>query len=85
MRIRLTIVSAALLLCTAGWTAQAQNGQDHGTGKTSGRFEVKSLKAVRPKLVNLVSAIQKKDAAAAKAAFEAYDGASATTGRASKA
>jgi hypothetical protein len=67
MRIRLAIVSAAFLLCTAGWTTQAQEGKD--------RFEVKSIKAVRPKLVNLVSAIQKKDAKAGKEAFEAYDAA----------
>lgn len=37
------------------------------------RFEVSSIKAVRPALVNTISALQKRDAAGAKAAFEAYD------------
>src|SRR5262247_3995269 len=37
------------------------------------RFEVTSLKAVRPTLVNTLAAVQKRDAAAAREAFEAYD------------
>jgi tetratricopeptide (TPR) repeat protein len=37
------------------------------------RFEVSSIKSVRPTLVNTINALQKKDVAAAKAAFEAYD------------
>ena len=37
------------------------------------RFEVSSIKAVRPALVNTISALQKRDAVGAKAAFEAYD------------
>ena len=37
------------------------------------RFEVTSLKMLRPPLVNTVSALQKKDAAGAKAAMEAFD------------
>ena len=37
------------------------------------RFEVASLKAVRPTLVNTVAALKKGDAKGAKAAFEAYD------------
>jgi hypothetical protein len=37
------------------------------------RFEVSSLKAVRPTLVNTVAALRKNDVAGAKAAFEAYD------------
>jgi tetratricopeptide (TPR) repeat protein len=37
------------------------------------RFEVASIKAVRPTLVDTVAALQKGDVAAAKAAFEAYD------------
>jgi tetratricopeptide (TPR) repeat protein len=45
------------------------------TTLTSGavRFEVSSIKSVRPTLVNTINALQKKDVAAAKAAFEAYD------------
>ena len=37
------------------------------------RFEVTSIKAVRPHLVNTVAALQQRDVAKAKAAFEAYD------------
>jgi tetratricopeptide (TPR) repeat protein len=37
------------------------------------RFEVASVKAVRPALVDTIAALQKGDVAAAKAAFEAYD------------
>jgi hypothetical protein len=39
------------------------------------RFEVASIKAVRPTLVNTVAALQQRDVAKAKAAFEAYDSA----------
>ena len=37
------------------------------------RFEVSSIKGVRPTLVNTVAALKKGDVASAKAAFEAYD------------
>ncbi len=37
------------------------------------RFEVTSIKAIRPTLVNTIGALQKKDIQAAKDAFEAYD------------
>ena len=39
------------------------------------RFEVTSLKAVRPTLVNTLDAVQKRDAARARESFEAYDSA----------
>jgi hypothetical protein len=39
------------------------------------RFEVSSIKAVRATLVDTVSALQQKDIAKAKAAFESYDSA----------
>jgi len=39
------------------------------------RFEVTSLKAVRPTLANTLDAVQKRNAAAAREAFEAYDSA----------
>src|SRR5437868_13307591 len=39
------------------------------------RFEVTSIKAVRPTLVNTIGALEKRDAAGAKEAFEAYDSA----------
>ena len=41
--------------------------------KATERFEVSSIKAVRPTLVKTVAALEKQDAAGAKAAFEAYD------------
>jgi hypothetical protein len=39
------------------------------------RFEVSSIKAVRPNLVNTINALKKGDVAGARAAFEAYDSA----------
>ena len=39
------------------------------------RFEITSIKAVRPTLVNTIAALQAGDATRAKAAFEAYDSA----------
>src|SRR3954468_8301955 len=39
------------------------------------RFEVTSIKAVRPTIVNTIGALEKKDVAAARDAFEAYDSA----------
>jgi hypothetical protein len=39
----------------------------------SERFEVASIKAVRPALTNTIAALQKGDVAGAKAAFETYD------------
>ncbi len=41
--------------------------------KPGERFEIASVKAVRPTLVDTVAALQKHDIAAAKAAFAAYD------------
>jgi hypothetical protein len=37
------------------------------------RFEISSIKAIRPTLVDTISALQQRDVARAKAAFEAYD------------
>jgi len=37
------------------------------------RFEVASIKKVRPALVNTIAALEKRDVAAARDAFEAYD------------
>jgi hypothetical protein len=39
------------------------------------RFEVKSIKAVRPTLVDTINALQQRDVAGARAAFQAYDSA----------
>ena len=41
--------------------------------KPGERFEVTSIKAVRPTLVDTIAALQQRDAARAKAAFQAYD------------
>src|SRR5262249_2903735 len=37
------------------------------------RFEITSIKAVRPTLVDTITALQRRDIAGAKAAFAAYD------------
>lgn len=42
-------------------------------GKPGERFDISSVKAVRPTLVDTIAALQKRDVAGAKAAFEAYD------------
>ena len=39
------------------------------------RFEITSIKAIRPTLVNTIAALQAGDVSRAKAAFEAYDSA----------
>jgi hypothetical protein len=39
------------------------------------RFEVSSIKAVRPTIVNTIAALQQRDVAKAREAFEAYDSA----------
>ncbi|HWH75799.1 MAG TPA: hypothetical protein VNT76_00455 [Candidatus Binatus sp.] len=59
-----TIVAALVLACGAD--------QAFAQGE---RFEITSIKAVRPTLVNTVAALQAGDVARAKAAFEAYDSA----------
>ncbi len=41
--------------------------------KPGERFEITSVKAVRPTLVDTIAALQRRDIAGAKAAFEAYD------------
>ena len=64
MRKYMMVLLAGLLL--SGFNAQAQSRDT---------FEVSSLKAVRPTLEKTISALEKKDIAGAKAAFEAYDAA----------
>ena len=58
---RLTAFVLAVVLASAG-TASAQS-----------RFEVTSIKAIRPTLVNTIAALEKRNVQAAKDAFEAYD------------
>jgi hypothetical protein len=60
------------------FTALAVIGQAGHAGaveaaKPGERFDVTSVKAVRPTLVDTIAALQKRDIAGAKAAFEAYD------------
>jgi hypothetical protein len=60
------------------FTALAVLGQAGHAGaaeaaKPGERFDVAGVKAVRPTLVDTIAALQKRDIAGAKAAFEAYD------------
>ena len=54
------------------FAALAMFGQPTDAGAAE-RFEVTSVKAVRPALTDTIAALQKGDVAGAKAAFEAYD------------
>jgi hypothetical protein len=67
-RIRRLGLGALAALAVAGSAGQA-------LAADGDRFEVTSIKAVRPTLVDTVSALQQRDVARAKAAFEAYDSA----------
>src|SRR6266853_3390838 len=46
-----------------------------GAAADEERFEITSIKAIRPTLVDTIAALQQRDVARAKAAFEAYDSA----------
>jgi hypothetical protein len=48
-------------------------GQNLQAAAQTERFEVASMKAVRPALVDTIAALQKGDVTGARAAFEAYD------------
>ena len=50
-------------------------GQAPAAPAAQERFEVTSIKAVRPTIVNLVAAVQQKNVAKARAAIQAYDSA----------
>jgi hypothetical protein len=63
-----SLVIATLVVSLPGVTSARQ-----ASGRAMERFEVTSMKAVRPTLTNTLAAVQRKDAAAAKAAFEDYD------------
>ncbi len=62
-------VISILLLPLAGYAGQAR------AGGGAARFEVTSLRAVRPFLVKAIADLEKKNAAAAKADMEDYDSA----------
>jgi hypothetical protein len=72
MRSSLIVCCALSVVVAVTGSGQAQD-RARPTGTSSERFEVSSIKAVRPTLVNTISALQKQDIAGAKAAFEAYD------------
>ena len=69
-RARLIFLGFLLTAMSAGYTTLAS-----AQAKGSDRFEVTSIKAVRPTLVKTVAALKKGDVAAAKAAFDEYDSA----------
>lgn len=61
-------IAATLLTTANGYAAQA-------AGRGAARFEVTSLRSVRPILVKTIADLEKKDAKAAKADMENYDSA----------
>jgi hypothetical protein len=78
--------AAAIVSRPAGWMQQVRRigfgvlaalavASSAGQAADGERFEVTSIKAVRPTLVDTVAALQQRDVARAKAAFEAYDSA----------
>ena len=70
------MMKLASVLCVgviAIGTNVASAGQAQAARTGGERFEVSSIKAVRPTLVNTVAALKKGDIAGAKAAFDAYD------------
>jgi hypothetical protein len=60
-----SVIIAALFLTGSAGQAWAQ----------AERFEITSIKAVRPTLVNIIAALKAGDVASARTAFEAYDSA----------
>ena len=64
-RIRRTSLGLFASIAIVGFAGQASAAEE--------RFEVTSVKSLRPKIVALVDALQKRDAKAAKEAYEAYD------------
>jgi len=58
---------ALAMLCQPGPASAVE------AAKPGERFDVTSVKAVRPALVDTIAALQKRDIAGAKTAFEAYD------------
>ena len=69
-QLRLVGVGLFAALAMLGQPGQASAVE---AAKPGERFEITSVKAVRPTLVDTVAALQKRDIAAAKAAFAAYD------------
>src|SRR5215467_11884867 len=65
-RVRHTGFAIFTTLTIMGYLAQARAAEQE-------RFEISSIKAIRPTLVETIAALQQRDVARAKAAFEDYD------------
>jgi hypothetical protein len=65
-RVRRTGFALFTTLAVFGYLGQGRAAEEE-------RFEISSIKAVRPTLVETITALQQRDVARAKAAFEAYD------------
>jgi hypothetical protein len=66
MQVRGTGFAIFTTLAILGWLGQARAAEEE-------RFEISSIKAIRPALVDTITALQQRDVARARAAFEAYD------------
>src|SRR5215467_2503800 len=65
-RVRHTGFAIFTTLTIMGYLAQARAAEEE-------RFEISSIKAIRPTLVETITALQQRNVARAKAAFEYYD------------
>jgi hypothetical protein len=72
LRRQIRIFGFALFAALA-MLAQAGESGAVESAKPGERFDITSVKAVRPTLVDTIAALQKRDITGAKAAFEAYD------------
>jgi hypothetical protein len=70
MRLLQDVVAAGVVVSVAIGLSTAPGAQ---TRPAAERFEVTSIKAVRPTLVNTIDALKRGDVGRAKDAFEAYD------------
>ena len=66
MQVRGTGFAIFTTLAMLAWLGQARAAEEE-------RFEISSIKAIRPALVGTITALQQRDVARARAAFEAYD------------
>jgi hypothetical protein len=70
----LSMLKQSRLIATAALLAMMLEGQlGQVLAADEERFEVTSIKAIRPTLVDTISALQQRDIARAKASFDAYD------------
>lgn len=75
MKFRSLIAFALITTLSLLGHAQRASAPATRSAPSGERFEVSSIKAVRLTLVNTIAALQKRDIAGAKAAFEAFDSA----------